>query len=137
MTQSWQAFSNKPLIGLQLQNLPIQLFTPSPTKPSLHTHLYDPAVFAQLAFWWQVYVSGDAHSFMSEQKEREIIIVLNTYKGAANPILLGECKWNFAEWFLQHIITFSKHFWRRNEGEGVPLLLNFSLLFLQICPIFG
>ena len=54
-----------------IPTIPVQ-FKPSPAKPFLHTHVYDPIVFVQLALSWQLCVLF-VHSLISAIAKTDIV----------------------------------------------------------------
>ena len=54
----------------------IQLVLPSPTKPGLQVHLYEPTVFWHNASLWQSFIKSLRHSSWSIRKYRQLITAL-------------------------------------------------------------
>ena len=52
---------------IKVGDLPSQV-NPSPVHPVLHEQLYDPVLFMQVAFLWQLFNAGSEHSLISEMK---------------------------------------------------------------------
>ena len=76
-------------IGLAI-TLPVQLSTPSPEQPGLHTQVKFPMVSQQSAFSWQLSVPS-THSFTSAWKELSPILNSAPYLCYYNPRLTQGC----------------------------------------------